>query len=338
MKRFIFVLLIVTFSISFSAAQAADNEIFRQEGIASWYGKEFEGRPTASGEIFDPGQFTAAHINLPFGTILTVTNLQNKRQVTVKINDRGPFVSARIIDLSRAAAEVLDMIATGTAPVLIERAQTTTLGPVAGAAAPVITVAEPSATSDIPDINVAGSNKPDINVAGPETISSVEAAPGLTGQPDWAALESMQTKPPTNDLQAQPDLYGLQAQPPTDGLQAQQPVDGLQAQPSLEMANVPQNSPQANLFYPAPAARILGGIPPAESLKSYRLQVGAFKVPRNAIDVFNKLKNAGLNPAYEQNGEFYRVVLAGLKAAEIPEIAQTLGNSGFPEALIREEY
>jgi cell division protein FtsN len=90
-------------------------------------------------------------------------------------------------------------------------------------------------------------------------------------------------------------------------------------------------------FYNAPAAKIVGGIPPDGSSKSYRLQVGAFTVPRNALNAFDKLKNAGLNPAYEQNGEFYRVVLAGLKANEIQAIAQILANNGFPEAIIREE-
>jgi len=100
--------------------QAQGADVFRQEGIASWYGREFEGRPTASGEIFDASQLTAAHPSLPFGTMLVVTNQHNKKSVTVRVNDRGPFVPARIIDVSRAAAEQLDMIVTGTAPVTVE--------------------------------------------------------------------------------------------------------------------------------------------------------------------------------------------------------------------------
>ena len=98
---------------------AASTDVFKQEGIASWYGREFEGRPTASGEIFDSSQLTAAHPSLPFGTRLIVTNQHNNKSVTVRVNDRGPFVPARIIDVSRAAAEKLDMIVTGTAPVSI---------------------------------------------------------------------------------------------------------------------------------------------------------------------------------------------------------------------------
>ncbi|MCL2192958.1 MAG: septal ring lytic transglycosylase RlpA family protein, partial [Treponema sp.] len=95
-------------------------ENFRQEGIASWYGPQFEGRPTASGEIFNSAHFTAAHPTLPFGTFLLVTNRNNNRQVSVRVNDRGPFIEGRIIDVSQAAAEHLGMIVTGTAPVIIE--------------------------------------------------------------------------------------------------------------------------------------------------------------------------------------------------------------------------
>jgi rare lipoprotein A len=76
-----------------------------QQGLASFYGQEFHGRKTASGEIFDMQALTAAHRTLPFGTMVKVTNLKNNLSVTVKINDRGPFVEGRLIDLSQAAAK-----------------------------------------------------------------------------------------------------------------------------------------------------------------------------------------------------------------------------------------
>ncbi len=90
------------------------------EGRASWYGPGFAGRRTANGEIFDPSQLTAAHKTLPFGTQVRVTNLNNGRSTLVRINDRGPFKPGRIIDLSRAAAEQIGMIGSGTAPVQLE--------------------------------------------------------------------------------------------------------------------------------------------------------------------------------------------------------------------------
>jgi rare lipoprotein A len=107
----------------------------------------------------------------------------------------------------------------------------------------------------------------------------------------------------------------------------------------VTIVNVMPNSGEVKDFYSAPPAKILGGMPPMDSYKIYRLQVGAYKVPRNALNAFEKLKSAGLNPVYvyEQNGEYYRVILGGLKAQDIPSIAQKLGDSGFPEAIIREE-
>ncbi len=90
------------------------------EGVASWYGPGFEGNLTANGEVFDTSKLTAAHQTLPFDTLVRVTNLENGLAVVVRINDRGPFVDGRIIDLSRAAAERLDMIGSGTARVRLE--------------------------------------------------------------------------------------------------------------------------------------------------------------------------------------------------------------------------
>lgn len=91
-----------------------------EEGVASWYGEPFHGRRTSSGEIYDMYQFTAAHRTLPFGAIVRVTNLRSGKQTDVRINDRGPFVANRIIDLSLSAARALDMIGTGTALVRLE--------------------------------------------------------------------------------------------------------------------------------------------------------------------------------------------------------------------------
>ncbi len=87
-----------------------------EEGTASWYGGDdgFEGKPTASGEIYDSSLMTAAHRDLPLGTVVEVSSLQSGKSVRVRINDRGPFIPGRIIDLSRAAAGQLDLIGPGT--------------------------------------------------------------------------------------------------------------------------------------------------------------------------------------------------------------------------------
>jgi rare lipoprotein A len=91
-----------------------------QLGVASWYGKFFEGRATASGEPFDPHQLTCAHRTLPLGSVLRVTNLSNHKSVIVTVNDRGPVPEDRVIDLSKAAANVLGFTDEGLAPVKVE--------------------------------------------------------------------------------------------------------------------------------------------------------------------------------------------------------------------------
>jgi rare lipoprotein A len=90
---------------------------FRQRGTASWYGRDFHGKRTSSGEIYNMYAMTAAHKTLPLGTLVQVNNLANRRSVEVRINDRGPFVRGRIIDLSYTAAAQLDIVGPGTAPV-----------------------------------------------------------------------------------------------------------------------------------------------------------------------------------------------------------------------------
>jgi len=90
---------------------------YAEVGIASWYGPGFHGRTTANGELYDMYAFTAAHKTLPFGTVVEVVDLDTGRSVVVRINDRGPFVPGRIIDLSYAAAGALGILERGTARV-----------------------------------------------------------------------------------------------------------------------------------------------------------------------------------------------------------------------------
>ena len=115
---FIFSIILSSCSLPVSREPYAPGYIER--GIASWYGEEFHGRPTSSGEIYDMHALTAAHKLMPLGTVAKVTNLENGRSVTVKINDRGPFIDDRIIDLSYGSAGSIDMVETGLAPVEIE--------------------------------------------------------------------------------------------------------------------------------------------------------------------------------------------------------------------------
>ncbi len=115
MNRPAFFICILTIFIIFSGTVSAS-----ETGQASWYGGKFQGRQTANGEIFDTNKLTAAHKTLPFGTVVKVTNLHNNKSVEVRINDRGPFIEGRIIDLSKAAADAIEMTARGVATVRLE--------------------------------------------------------------------------------------------------------------------------------------------------------------------------------------------------------------------------
>ncbi len=108
------------FGRQYEVMDLEDARDFSEEGVASWYGKKFHGRRTSSGEPYDMYTLTAAHTSLPLPTYVQVTNLDNGKSVIVRVNDRGPFAHDRIIDLSYAAAERIDMLDAGTAPVRIE--------------------------------------------------------------------------------------------------------------------------------------------------------------------------------------------------------------------------
>jgi rare lipoprotein A len=115
----------------------ASSQGFEQRGLASWYGTKFHGRRTSSGEAYDMFAMTAAHRQLPLPSYVQVTNLNNGKQVIVRVNDRGPFVGGRVIDLSYAAAHRIGMVANGVAPVHIRA-----VGPADGAPGPILRVAD----------------------------------------------------------------------------------------------------------------------------------------------------------------------------------------------------
>lgn len=123
MKYFTLLFLLIISPLMVSAGEerpSSDETLKIQEGVASYYGKRFHLRKTANGEIFDMTEMTAAHKNLPFGTMLKVTNLKNGKVVWVRINDRLPQTSRRIIDLSKGAAEAIEMVKDGIVKVKLE--------------------------------------------------------------------------------------------------------------------------------------------------------------------------------------------------------------------------
>lgn len=112
MKKLLFLLTFLTGLTSLVQAQ--------EYGLASYYSDKFQGRPTASGELYDRDKMTAAHKTHPYGTYIRVTRLDNKKSVVVRVNDRGPYISGRVVDVSKKAADQLDLATDGTARVKVE--------------------------------------------------------------------------------------------------------------------------------------------------------------------------------------------------------------------------
>ncbi|MBR4631426.1 MAG: septal ring lytic transglycosylase RlpA family protein [Treponema sp.] len=150
-----FLLLLTAFSTVSSFAE----ELFKSNVTASYYADKFHGKKTSSGETFNMYAFTAAHKTLPFNTIVKVTNLLNGKSVNVRINDRGPFSENREIDVSKAAAEKLDMVAAGTAQVSLEIVQLGDTVAVETSAVPSTTASTSSATDKINKLKKLDPNK-----------------------------------------------------------------------------------------------------------------------------------------------------------------------------------
>ncbi|MDR0449642.1 MAG: septal ring lytic transglycosylase RlpA family protein [Treponema sp.] len=335
MKKLFAVLYISLAGAGFCAAQTAQAPagVFRQEGIASWYGTEFDGRPTASGEVFNSSLYTAAHPSLPFGTILTVTNQHNGRRVNVRVNDRGPFVSARIIDVSRAAAEQLDMLVTGTAPVLVEGAVNSGGG-------------NPYAADQSP--YSAGTNAAAISGGGWSNATSQVIATIPPSPQDTVVIQQYQPPQQPQPIQAPPPVQQVQQYQPVQ--QQAAPVQQYQPLPP-QIIHIPQapqpvqpppvqiitaEAPVLAVAKPAPEPRSIT-VPAVIPNKIYRIQVGSFKVARNAVEAYEKLKNAGLAPVYERNGEYFRVVLSGIRSEDVESVARKIGAAGFGQPLFRME-
>jgi rare lipoprotein A len=179
MKNNSIFLLIVFFAFSFPGFAETQDIPMLFYGEASWYGEQFHGKQTASGEIYDMNSLSAAHKSLPFGTRVRVTNLENNKEVIVRINDRGPFTAGRVLDISLAAAKLLGFAEQGTAKI---EARVVEIG---GEAVAQNTQTFPDATNAqiVPENNVVEHRENDLsdrlnegNIENSESVSRSESA------------------------------------------------------------------------------------------------------------------------------------------------------------------
>lgn len=161
-----------------------------ERGVASWYGKPYDGRPAADGEIYDMEQLVAAHRTLPFQTMVRVRNLTNEKTVDVRIIDRGPFVNNRIIDLSRAAARAIELIGPGVGPVEL------TILSAPSAATPALFAVQVGAFRERANADRMQQNMADLYGAAAEVLRQGDP-------PLWRVLAGREQSPEAAELLAQ---------------------------------------------------------------------------------------------------------------------------------------
>ncbi len=289
MKKCYAGLMISCFFCLFSVAA---QELISAETYASYYGDTFNGKPTASGEIFNMNLYTAAHKTLPFGTLLEVTNLANGRKVIVRVNDRGPFIANRELDLSKAAAESLGMLNSGIARVSIKRAATP--------------------GQDYSQYPQAGND------------------------PYRNTYPNSQNR---NPYGVQPsDPYGLQEnhQGTFQDSQRQRYVEQQFSQNGIDRNNGYPPAQEAQTP-PAPQPVYTPAIPGEGAGILWRIQLGSFAREENALRLVVALRKVGFEPAYERAEGSVRVVLHGIRPADLDYVKRILKDGLFTDYIIRQE-
>lgn len=288
-------------------------------GIASWYGEEFSGRTTANGEIFDPTQLTAAHRTLPFGTVLDVTNALTGQTVRVRINDRGPYIGGRLIDLSYAAAQKIGLIAPGIGEVDIkvvrigsDREPPQPFGVTVAEApksVPVIPQQQSPPPSDAPKVEFP--LPPPTATAAPAPPPAPEPAtalPAVTPTPDPVVTEPVVTEPVVKEEPVTVDRVQVETQRGDILTRKQVAADGrtIEEVPVAEAAPRTAAPPKPAPAKP-PAPRAAPASPtPRHSGPRYIVQVGAFSVEANANALLERMKSIGQR-AYIDKTSLYRV-------------------------------
>lgn len=278
-------------------------------GPASWYGQEFAGRTTANGEIFDPLLLTAAHRTLPFGTVVDVRNTKNGQSVQVRINDRGPFVGNRIIDVSYAAAEKLDMVEGGVVPV-----QLAVVKVGAGDREPpapyVVTIRRPTET--IRDPGAA----PTVSFPLPGDQSPL--TPDATGEVEISSVTVVEQRagvPMRKQVSA--DGRTIETVPDPNGL------------------GIPVYAPPRPAQAPAPPAVRTEAASPRAVRGGFVIQLGAFQSSRNAEDLKRRVAAILPNVYIDQERTLQRVRVGpySSKAAAV-DAREKLEASGFSGMIV----
>ena len=281
-----------------------------ETGVASWYGPGFHGKSTANGERYDQSDRTAAHRTLQMPAVVRVTNLDNGLSTVVRVNDRGPFARSRVIDLSRTAAQEIDMIGKGTARVRIDQLSTE--------------------STTVKEIALGGGGPAEQQQALAQ-LASGKRAPAASPAPAPAPVPAA---PPPQGMVAQQAVYEPPPAPPAPAqtVQASPPRGNGTPFPAPQSASGAVPPTIASLSTAAPAPQ------PASGASGFFVQVGAFSTQENAERQRGAVRSYG-NPEVSQrsaNGrDVYRVRLGPYTTSDAAGIvADRLKRSGYGDARV----
>jgi len=286
---------------------------YDETGLASWYGEAFDGQATANGEIFNLNELSAAHKTLPLPSVVEVTNQRNGRSMRLRVNDRGPYVDGRIIDVSRRAAQLLGFEIAGTTPVRVRILKEES-----------IQVAEAAKHGQTGTVMLAAATST-AAAAAPPPVRPAPPPPLMTSPPPSIAAAPPPEMPSAVMRETPPELppqVTMAAAPPP-----QQPAEPRRTWPSLISA-----AHAEPLRSPAMSSGSSGRI---------FVQAGAFAVPENAQRVRSRiaaLGNVQVVPAQVNGNAVYRVRLGPVtNGAEADRLLSKVVSSGYPTARIVSE-
>jgi len=335
-------------AVGISSAAAQISSDFDQTGLASWYGGKFAGRPTASGETYNPAYLTGAHRSLPLGSLVRVHNLENDRNMVVRINDRGPFIRGRILDVSQAAAEVLGFKDQG-----VVRVRITPVQPPPAKAAATAPGATPQAGSNgtgekgdsaaAPADSAAPADPAAFGLGKSEfTVESIPAQPVAgaavrAGNP--AAATPVEDAAPRSTATAAPDAavpaVTAAAAPSAASAGAPSTVGGTRENATLsaEPTAAPSTAPIA------PTAD--SHLPASPSTASFYVQIGAYRDPARAQERAASVQHLGLSIRTDDAAGLNRVLVGPFarrnQASLVQADLERSGISGFVRVLDPDE-
>jgi rare lipoprotein A len=272
-------------------------------GVASWYGEEFAGRTTANGEIFDPGSLTAAHRTLPFGTILEVLNPKTRQSVWVRVNDRGPYIANRVIDLSYMAAQKIGLVEVGVGEVEIKVVK---LGDGERQAPEAfdVTIAEAPKVAPLPPATAAAT--------APAEVPPVAFPLPVRQEP--VIVDRIEVETQHGDVVTRKQV----------------------AQDGRTVEEVPTGERRAASRPASPVATTTPARPPVSRAKQFVVQVGAFSVEANATLLREKLNSIGQR-AWIDHEDLYRVRIGPFATRELAVEARTSLEANGLSAIIVSE-